>query len=60
MSDEGEFKIWQCRTCGYIYNEAEGDADEGLAPGTRWSDIPESWECPMCGTSKSDFDMIEL
>ena len=59
MSDDA-FKTWQCRTCGYIYDEALGDTAEGLAPGTRWADISESWICPMCGTMKSDFDMIEL
>jgi len=55
-----DFKTWQCRTCGYIYDEAEGDANEGFAPGTRWADIPDAWECPLCGTAKSDFDMVEL
>jgi len=54
------FKAWQCRTCGYIYEELLGDPAEGLAPGTRWADIPESWICPLCGTPKRDFDMIEL
>ena len=23
------YKTWQCRTCGYLYDEAEGDAGEG-------------------------------
>ncbi len=54
------FKVWQCRTCGYIYHEEQGDPGEGLAPGTRWADIPAGWVCPPCGTPKSDFDMIEL
>jgi len=54
------YKSWQCRTCGYIYDEAVGDPDEGLAPGTRWSDIPDDWVCPECGTAKSDFDMVEV
>ena len=57
---ESEYKVWQCRTCGYIYSEEEGDAAEGFAPGTRWADIPDDWECPSCGTAKTDFDMIEL
>jgi len=47
-------------TCGYTYNEESGDPNEGLAPGTRWADIPDDWVCPLCGTPKSDFDMIEL
>ncbi|MFC3068146.1 rubredoxin [Phenylobacterium soli] len=59
MSD-ASYKTWQCRTCGYIYDEQAGDPAEGLAPGTRWSDLPDDWCCPMCGTAKADFDMIEL
>ena len=55
-----EFKVWQCQTCGYLYEEEKGDPLEGLAPGTRWADIPADWVCPFCGTAKSDFDMIEL
>lgn len=55
-----DFKTWQCRTCGYIYEEAVGAPEEGIAPGTRWADIPDSWICPSCGTRKSEFDMIEL
>lgn len=54
------YQRWQCRTCGYIYDEAEGAPDEGLAPGTRWADVPDGWVCPLCGTPKSDFDMIEI
>lgn len=52
------YKSWQCRTC--VYDEAAGDPDEGLAPGTTWADIPDDWVCPECGTAKSDFDMVEL
>ncbi len=54
------YKSWQCRTCGYIYEEAVGAPDEGLAPGTHWADVPDDWICPLCGTAKSDFDMVEL
>jgi len=56
----GDFKNWQCRTCGYIYSEAEGAPDEGLAPGTRWVDVPADWVCPLCGTPKAEFDMVEI
>jgi len=55
-----EFKVWQCRSCGFIYKEADGLPEEGLPPGTRWADIPEDWCCPDCGTAKIEFDMIEL
>jgi len=50
---------WQCLVCGYIYDEAEGIPDEGIAPGTRFEDIPDSWECPDCGANKSDFELLE-
>ena len=54
------WKVWQCRTCGYLYEEEFGDPSEGLPPGTRWADIPSDWVCPLCGTAKADFDMIQL
>ena len=54
------YQTWQCRTCGYLYDEAAGDPMEGLAPGTRWRDLPDSWICPLCGTPKADFDMVEV
>ena len=57
---EAPYQTWQCRTCGYVYDEAAGDPDEGLKPGTRWAEIPAGWVCPVCGTPKSDFDMVEL
>ena len=45
-----------CRACGLIYDEEMGDPDSGLAPGTRFEDIPEDWECPLCGVTKLDFE----
>ena len=47
---------WVCSICGYVYDPAAGDADSGIAPGTRFEDIPEDWVCPVCGVSKSDFE----
>ncbi len=44
-----------CEVCGLIYDEALGDPDSGLAPGTRFADIPDDWACPICGVSKADF-----
>ena len=52
--DAAEVRKWQCIVCGWIYDEAEGYPDEGIAPGTAWSDVPE------CGVSKEDFEMIEV
>ena len=31
---------------------------EGIAPGTRWQDVPETWGCPDCSASKGDFQMM--
>jgi len=45
-----------CKACGLIYDEAKGDADSGLAPGTRFDDIPDDWACPLCGVTKADFE----
>ena len=53
-------KKYECMMCGYIYDEALGDPDEGIAPGTTWEDIPEDWYCPDCGASKEDFEMVEI
>jgi rubredoxin len=58
MSDS-DFKKYECVICGFIYDEAEGIPDDGIAPGTKWADIPEDWECPDCGISKFDFDLLE-
>ena len=53
-------KRWECQVCGFVYDEAAGLPDEGIAPGTRWEDLPDDWVCPDCGTPKSQFEMIEL
>ncbi|WP_252230592.1 rubredoxin [Clostridium sp. ZBS15] len=45
-----------CTVCGYIYDEAVGDPDNGVASGTKFQDIPEDWVCPLCGVPKSDFE----
>lgn len=44
-----------CDVCGWIYDEALGCAEQGLAPGTRWQDVPEDFECPLCGVGKELF-----
>jgi rubredoxin len=57
MSD---YKSYMCVICGFIYNEADGLPEEGIAPGTRWDDIPLNWVCPECGAGKEDFEMVEI
>ncbi|WP_075790876.1 rubredoxin [Massilia putida] len=54
------FKRWQCFFCAAIYDEALGWPEDGIAPGTRWEDVDESWICPGCGAGKSDFMMLEI
>ena len=41
--------------CGYVYDEEAGDLENGIAPGTKFSDIPEDWTCPICGLGKDAF-----
>ena len=48
-------KKYMCIVCGYVYDEAVGEPEHGIAAGTRWEDIPGSWSCPDCGVAKADF-----
>jgi rubredoxin-NAD+ reductase len=50
---------WECIVCGLIYDEKEGWPDDGIAPGTKWADVPEDWLCPDCGVGKEDFELLE-
>jgi rubredoxin len=45
-----------CLVCGYVYDEAEGDPDNDIAPGTKWDELPADWVCPECGASKEEFE----
>jgi rubredoxin len=45
-----------CPICGYIYDEAVGRPEDGIAPGTTWQALPEDWVCPLCGAPKSVFE----
>ena len=42
--------------CGYVYDEAVGDPDNGIAAGTTWENVPDSWVCPVCGLGKDAFE----
>lgn len=54
------WKQFICRACGLIYDEQSGDPDSGIAPGTRFEDIPDDWVCPLCGVVKADFEPYDL
>ena len=63
MQQEAEavaYKTWVCLICGWVYDEELGLPEDGIAPGTRWEDIPEGWCCPECDVGKGDFSMFEI
>lgn len=44
-----------CSICSYTYDEAKGIPAAGIAPGTKWEELPDDWKCPVCGAGKSAF-----
>jgi rubredoxin len=55
-----ECRQWVCVICGWVYDEATGCPEEGIAPGTRFADIPTDWRCPLCDVGKEDFALVEF
>jgi rubredoxin len=47
---------YKCIVCGYIYDPVEGDSASGIAPGTAFRDLPDSWVCPVCGAPGTEFE----
>ncbi|MDY5969937.1 MAG: rubredoxin [Bacteroidales bacterium] len=47
-----------CDVCGYVYDPAIGDPDNGIAPGTPFEQLPDDWTCPLCGIEKSSFSKL--
>lgn len=45
-----------CTVCAYVYDPADGDPEQGIAPGTKWEDVPDSYVCPVCGVGKDMFE----
>ncbi len=52
-------KKYVCDVCGYVYDPVKGDPDNGVAPGTPFEKIPDSWACPECGASKASFSPLD-
>jgi len=44
--------------CGYVYDEASGDPDNGISAGTKWADVPDDFLCPTCGAGKDAFSEV--
>jgi len=45
--------------CGYVYDETTGDPDNGIAAGTKWTDVPDDFTCPLCGAGKEAFSEVD-
>ena len=56
-ADDG-YAVYRCAICGFEYSEKDGDPEHGVAPGTKWEDVPEDWVCPLCKHPKSDFEKV--
>ena len=48
-----------CQVCGYVYDPAKGDPDNGVEPGTVFEELPDDWVCPVCGATKDLFEAEE-
>ena len=46
---------WECTVCGYIYDPENGDPEHNIPAGTAFEQLPENWNCPVCGAPKSQF-----
>jgi rubredoxin len=52
-------KRYECSVCGYVYDPADGDPENGIAAGTAFEDLPDDWVCPICAASKEDFREVD-
>ena len=50
---------YECNICGYVYDPAVGDEENGIAPGISFEDLPDDWVCPECGAVKDEFSPID-
>ncbi len=48
-------KKYKCNICGYVYDPQVGDPSSNIPPGTPFENLPDTWNCPVCGASKEDF-----
>ncbi|OGO21275.1 MAG: Rubredoxin [Chloroflexi bacterium RBG_16_50_9] len=49
---------YECTVCGYVYDPQAGDSEGKIPPGTPFDKLPDTWTCPVCGASKSEFKKI--
>ncbi len=49
---------YMCELCDYTYEPKNGDPENGIAPGTAFEDLPDTWVCPVCGADKDEFQAV--
>ena len=49
---------YRCVLCGWIYDPAKGDPNNGVEAGTPFEEVPEDWTCPLCGADKEQFEKL--
>jgi rubredoxin len=59
-SGSQRLRVFQCMLCSFVYDESKGMPHDGIPPGTRWEDVPDTWTCPDCAASRADFAMVEV
>jgi rubredoxin len=59
IEEAKNMKKYKCLMCGYVYDPAVGDPDNGVTAGTAFEDLPDDWVCPDCGVNKSEFEPTE-
>ena len=52
-------KKFKCTVCGYVYDPEKGDPESGAKPGTSFEELPDDWECPICGVGKDEFEEMK-
>jgi rubredoxin len=58
IKEKENMSEWECQVCGYIYDEEQGDPENGIDPGTKFEDLADDWVCPVCGASKDQFKKL--
>jgi len=58
ITEDLPMAIYVCELCGYEYDPKNGDPDNGIAEGTDFEDLPEDFECPLCGATKENFEKV--
>ena len=59
LEEDIDMQKYVCDVCGYVYDPAVGDPDNGIEPGTAFEDLPDDWVCPLCEVSKDMFSEDE-